>query len=82
MMSDGSALNEKERAARDVLKKHLGNRATIAKVKQDGEQIAVHVVSPNEFSWTADTLETAGPEAASASGCVLEVSLSTWWPNK
>jgi hypothetical protein len=45
---------------------HLGHRATVTKVADEPDRIVVHVVSPNDFSWTAGELERVGPLLHSA----------------
>ena len=82
MMDDDSTLNDTERKVRDYLSVKLGTRAVVLKVKQNGDRIELQILSPNYFTWTADTLDKVGAEIAELSKCTLSVSLTTWWPLK
>jgi hypothetical protein len=79
--SDGSVLNAVERLVRDFIEEKLGPRATITKLKQEGDKISIEIVSPNHFSWTARALEEAASIAAETSNCQIYVDLLTFWPN-
>jgi hypothetical protein len=79
MPDDVSRLNETERMVLAELKKHLGSRATVKKVAQELDRIVVHVVSPNDFSWTAGELERVGPPLAAKTEHGLDINLTTSW---
>ena len=76
---DGSALNELERQVRDALKAKLGALATITKLKQNGEVVDVHIVSPADFNRAAGILEASAGQIAANAKCELRVTLSTSW---
>ena len=63
-MDDDLTLNDTERKVRDYLSVKLGTRAVVLKVKQNGDRIELQILSPNYFTWTADTLDKVGAEIA------------------
>jgi hypothetical protein len=73
-------LNPTERRARDILKNQLGARATVTSLRQTGDCLAIEVVSPNDFDWTADRLCKLGPEVAAQTNCNVQFNLMTWVP--
>jgi hypothetical protein len=80
-MDDGSNLNDAERKVRDIFKARLGAQVMIAQVKQAVDRIAVHVVAPHDFDWAQTVaLPDAGGRAAAATGCNIDVDLTTWFP--
>jgi len=82
MANDGLFLNEIERKVRDQLMEALGGRATITKVKQEWDRIAVHVVSPSDFLAIAQILHSAAPGIAATTEHGLDIDLTTYWPGK
>ena len=76
---DGSTLNDVQRALRDILELKLDTRATITKLRQDGDAIEIEVVSPNHFTWTAEVLHEVAGRAAQTTKCRLDVRLLTSW---
>ena len=76
---------DRERAVRDVIQPRLGSRAIITWIKHEegNNRIAVHVVSPNDFEWTANELKQLCPRAAEVTGCEIVVQLkASWRPKK